>query len=332
MEHSRRQHCRVLSLFVTAALLAALAPPAAAASFPQPGKTVRIVVPFAAGGQTDIQARTLAAAMAPDLGVPVIVENKAGGGTIIATQDVIHSAPDGHSLLYTIAVTAAQNPHLFSKLPYDPFRDLTPVMFAAKAATILSVPASSPYRSVAELVVGAKAKPGALTYGSFATGSTSHLNAAMLSDRAGIEMVHVPYKEGGPAQLALMAGEIDLLFDGPATALAAAKSGKTRMLAVADDTRYKVAPEAPTIAEAGYPDLFIPGGMQFFGPAGMPPEVVKAVNDALRRALQKPDVVKIFDDAASEIVASTAEEHARSVKEQYDKWGAGIRKLGLRLD
>jgi tripartite-type tricarboxylate transporter receptor subunit TctC len=304
-----------------------------AQQFPVPGKPVRIVVPFPAGGQTDIQARALAAKLSQSLGVSVVVENKPGASTIIGATDIIRSAPDGHSLLYTISSTAAQNPHLFSKLPYDPFRDLTAVMFAARSATILVAPANAPFNNVKELIAFAKANPGKVFYGSFSLGSTSHLAGEVLARSAGIDIVHVPYKGSGDAMVGLLSGAVQLLFDGPTTAINNARAGKVKMLAIGDDRRYSVAPEVPTMAEAGVPGFDkLAGGMQFFGPANMPRPVLAQVNAELAKALRQPDITKLFVEGGTEVLASSPEEHARSVRELYDSFGVLIRGLGIKLD
>ena len=302
-------------------------------TFPIAGKPVRIVVPFPAGGQTDIQARAIAAKMSQLGGGSVIVENKPGASTIIGAMEVIRSAPDGHTLLYTISSTAAQNPHLFSKLPYEPFRDLTPVMFAARSATILVAPANAPFSTVGELIAYAKANPGKVNYGSFSLGSTSHLAGEVLKRNAGIDIVHIPYKGSADATVGLLSGAVQLMFDGPTTALTNAKAGKVKMLAIADDRRYPVAPEVPTMSEAGVPGFDkLVGGMQFFGPGNIPRGVLAQVNAELARVLRQPDVARLFVDNGNEVLASSPEEHARSVRELYDSFGVLIRELGIRLD
>jgi tripartite-type tricarboxylate transporter receptor subunit TctC len=304
-----------------------------AQSFPIAGKPVRIVVPFPPGGQTDIQARALAAKLTPALGVSVVVENKSGASTIIGAMDVIRSAPDGHALLYTISSTAGQNPHLFSRLPYDPFKDLTPVMFAARSATILVAPANAPFSSVPELIAYARANPGKVNYGSFSLGSTSHLNGEVLARNAGINIVHVPYRGSGEAIVGLLSGAVQLLFDGPTTAINNSKAGKVKMLAVADARRYSVVPDLPTMGDAGVPGYErMSGGMQFFGPGNMPRSVLGQVNAQLAKALREPDIVKLFVEGGTEIVASSPEEHARVTRDLYDSFGEIIRQLGIKLD
>ena len=325
------RHAFVRTLLATAA--ATLLPLAVQAqTFPIPGKPVRIVVPFPAGGQTDIQARLLASKLQTSLGTTVIVENKPGASSILGTMEVVRAPADGHTLLYTISVTAGQNPHLFSKLPYDPFKDLTAVMFAARSSTVLTVPAKSPFNSVADLIAYAKANPGKLNYASYSAGSTSHLVAELMQQATGTTMTHIPFKGSADAGLALIGGQVDFLFDGPTTAINNAKGGKVKMLAFTDPKPYAALGTLPNMAQAGVPGVDVTGGMQFFGPAKMPPEVLAKVNAALAAALKEPDVAKIYADGASEIVGSTPAEHAASVKEQYERWGGVIRKLGLKLD
>ena len=321
---------------IRAALLAACAlllnPVAYAQVFPTPGKPIRVVVPFPPGGQTDIQARALSVKLSNSLGVPVVVDNKPGASTILGAMDVVKSLPDGHTLLYTISVTASQNPHLFSKLPYDPFKDLTPMMLAARSSVVLTVPVNSPYNTLKDLVDFAKRNPGKLNFGSFSAGSTSHLAGELLKQQANIDIVHIPYKGSADAGLALLGGHIQMLFDGPTTAIANAKAGKVKLLGYVDEKRLSVLPDVPTMAEAGVAGVDLAGGMQFFGPAGMPPTLVTKVNTALAAALRQPDIVKLYEENGTEITASSPQEHARLLREWYEKWGAIIRKLGLKLD
>ena len=319
---------RAMLCATTACLPAA----AMAQTFPIPGKLIRIVVPFPAGGQTDIQARLMAAKLQPALGVTVLVDNKPGASSILGTMEVVRAVPDGHTLLYTISVTAAQNPHLFTKLPYDALKDLTPVMFAARSSTVLTVPTNSPFNSVADLIKYAKANPGKLNYASYSLGSTSHLVAELMQQATGTQMTHIPFKGSADAGLALMGGQVDFLFDGPTTAIANAKGGKVKMLAYTDPKPYTALGKLPNMAEAGVPGVDVTGGMQFFGPRNMPPEVLAKVNAALAVALKDPEVAKLYADGASEIVSSSAADHATAVKDQYERFGVVIRKLGLKLD
>jgi tripartite-type tricarboxylate transporter receptor subunit TctC len=328
---------RFLGHFLRAATLTAVAAATpllaqAQASFPTPGKPVRIIVPFPAGGQTDVQARMLASKMQPALGVPVVVENKPGASTILGVQELLKAPPDGHTILYTIAISATQNPHLFSKLPYDAQHDLVPIMFAARSPTVLIVPANSPFSSVKDLIEHAKANPGKLNYASFSLGSTSHLLAESLQHVTGTKMNHVPFKGSADAGVALVGGQVDFLFDGPTTALNYARAGKAKMLAYTDTKPYRALGNLPNLTQSGYPGVDLAGGMQFFGPRGMAPEVVNKVNAALAAALKQPDVEKLFVDGGTEILASSPAEHAAAVKEQYDAFGTVIKRIGLKMD
>ncbi|MGL6111133.1 MAG: Bug family tripartite tricarboxylate transporter substrate binding protein, partial [Rubrivivax sp.] len=271
----------------------AIAPAAHAQAFPQAGKPLRIIVPFPAGGQTDIQARALAPKLQASLGVPVLVENKPGASTFIGVQDLMRSAPDGHTILYTIGVTVMQNPHLYAKLPYDAFKDLAPLMFAARSGTVLIVPAAAPYSTVKELVAFAKANPGKLNFGSFSNGSTSHLYGELLKEQTGTFMVHIPFKGSGDAGVALIGNQVQLLFDGPTTAINMAKAGRVKMLGVTDKKRLASLPDVPTMAEAGVPGLDLEGGMMFYAPAKTPPEFIKRLNEELAKALKDPAVAAL---------------------------------------
>jgi tripartite-type tricarboxylate transporter receptor subunit TctC len=321
-------HALCLSL---AALLAGTSG-AMAQTFPQAGKPLRIIVPFPPGGQTDIQARALAPKLQASLGVPVVVDNKPGASTFIGTQDMVRSAPDGHTIMYTIGVTVMQNPHLYAKLPYDAFKDLAPLMFAARSGTLLVVPAAAPYNSVKELVAYAKANPGKLNFGSFSNGSTSHLYGELLKEQTGIYMVHIPYKGSGDATAALVGNQVQLLFDGPTTAINMAKAGRAKMLGVTDKKRLAALPEVPTMAEAGVPGLDLEGGMMFYAPAKTPPEIIRKLNEELAKALKDPAVVALYANGGTEIVASSPEELAAMNRRGYEVWGGVIKKLGIKLD
>lgn len=311
---------------------AALVSQAQAQTFPIPGKPIRIIVPFTPGGQTDVQARMIGQRLSAALNVPVVVENKPGASTIIGTMELVKAPPDGHTLLYTIAITATQNPHLFAKLPYDVGRDLTPVMFVARSGMILVTPADSPFHTVKDVVEYARKHPGQLNYGSTSLGGISHLNGELLARGAGVHLVHIPYKGTSEAIAGLFSGQIQLLFDGPATAISNARAGKVRMLAIADDRRTVAAPEVPTVREAGVAGVDIPGGMQFFAPGGMSSGLADKVNAALAGVVRQPDISRLLAESGNEPVVSSAKDHRALVLEHSRKWGALIQNMGLKLD
>ena len=303
---------------------------AAAQTFPQPGKPVRIVVPFAPGGQTDIQARAIAQKMAATLGATVIVENKPGGSTVIGAREVQKAAPDGHTLLYTIA-THVQIPHLYKVPPWNVFKDFTPITPGAKSNTILTAHASMPFNNVAALVAYAKANPGKLNYASFGTGSTSHLNGERFSRLAGIQLVHVPYKGSGDAMKDHLSGVVELFFDGPTTAIANSRTGRVKLLAAASETRAAALADLPTMREQGY-DVGMWGYLWFWGPAGMPASVVGVIYRHLAFAIKHPDIVKLFGEGGSEASGIPPAEMAQEVRRLDERWGAVIRELGIKLD
>ena len=312
------------------ALLFAVAAPLQAQTFPVPGKPVRIVVPFPPGGQTDIQARAIAQKMSEGLGAQVIVENKPGGSTMIGARDVMGAAPDGHTLLYTIAVHV-QLPYLYKTAPWDAFRDFTPITAGARAATVLTAHVSVPFNDVRGLVEYAKANPGKLNYASFGTGTTSHLNGELLKRLAGIDIVHVPYKGSGDAMRDHLTGQAQLFFDGPTTAIANAKTGKVKLLATAAETRKAALPDLPTMRESGY-DVGMWGYLWFWGPGGMQPATVDAVYQHLARGIRHPDVVELFAKGGSEAAGMPPAEFARHARDLSSRWGKVIGDLGVKLD
>jgi tripartite-type tricarboxylate transporter receptor subunit TctC len=303
---------------------------ATAQTFPQAGRPVRIVVPFAPGGQTDIQARAIAQKMGVTLGASVIVENKPGGSTVIGAREVQKAAPDGHTLLYTIA-THVQIPHLYKVPPWNVFKDFTPITPGAKSNTILTAHVSAPFRNVAELVAYARANPGKLNYASFGAGSTSHLNGETFRRLAGIDIVHVPYKGSGDAMKDHLSGVVQLFFDGPTTAISNAKTGRVKLLAAASETRAASLADLPTMREQGY-DVGMWGYLWFWGPAGMPSGIVEAVYRHLAFAIRHPDIVRLFGEGGSEASGIPPAEMAREVKRLDERWGAVIREAGVKLD
>jgi len=314
--------------FVVATLLATSVL-AGAQPFPDPLRPIRLVVGFAPGGGTDIQARLLAPRLAEALGVPVTVENRPGASTMIAAQEVARSAPDGHTLLYTFNGTFAQNPHTLASVPYDPFRDFTPVSLAARGSMLLVVHSSLPVHDIAELIAYGKAHPGTLNVASFGVGTSSHIYAELLARRVGIPMTHVPYKGGGDAANDLLAGRVQLMFDAAPTALQHAKTGALRILGVVAPSRTALLPDVPTLAEQGIRDIDLVGWLGVYGPAKLPPDIVARLNAALVKAIASPEVRNGFAAGAYEAVSSTPEELRALTREAYDRWGKVVKDIGL---
>ena len=245
-------------------------------------------------------------------------------------REVQRSAPDGHTLLYTFGIHV-QVPFLYRTAPWDPFKDFTPITTGARSATVLTAHVSAPYNTVKELVAYAKANPGKLNFASFGAGTTAHLNGELFKKLAGIDIVHVPYKGSGDAMKDHLSGAVQLFFDGPTTAIANAKSGKVKLLATAAETRKAALPDLPTMREAGY-DVGMWGYLWFWGPAGMNPATLDTVYRHVARAVAQPDVQELFANGGSEAMALPPAEMARAARDLYERWGAVIRMLDVRLD
>jgi tripartite-type tricarboxylate transporter receptor subunit TctC len=287
-------------------------------------RPIRIIVPFSPGGGTDTIARTLGAAMSQDLGQTVIVENKPGAGTVIGTDTVAKSAPDGTTIL--IATFAhAVNPSLRSKMPFDTEKAFDPVVLIGRSPNILVVPASSPYKNIKELVAAAKADPGKLTFASQGVGTSAHLAGELFNNLAGVNMTHVPYKGAGPALNDLLGGQVNMMF---ATATAAApliESGKVRALGVTTPERSPVRPEVPSIAEAGVPGYAAESWYGFFVPAGTPAEIVNKLNVATAKAAQSETFRKRVEGEGLVITTGTPKELADYVSAEQKRWAAVVK-------
>jgi len=318
-----------------AVLLCALLPLAAgsyavAQTFPLAGKPVRIIVPYPAGGYSDSQARIIGAKLADSLAVPVVVENRPGASTLIATKEAIRSAPDGHTLLCTNQ-TVVMLPHLYRIPPYDPFRDLTPITEASVSGMVLIVHESLPVHNVSELIAYAKARPQALSYGSAGAGSPPHLSGAQLARLTGIELLHVPYKGSTDLIRDLDSGRLQLAFDMALTAIGSAATGKTRLIAAATEHRLAALPNLPTLRESGI-DVAADTWFGFFGPGGMQAAVVETLHTHLLRALKDPETAKLVTVGGSEVTGLPPAEFAQVVRNSDARWGREIRALGVSLD
>jgi tripartite-type tricarboxylate transporter receptor subunit TctC len=278
---SARFSSRVLAVLLPAAF--ALAAPPASAEFPE--QPVTLVVPFAPGGGTDTTARTLAAGMSANLGKPVIVENRAGAGTIIGTNYVAHTKPDGYVMLVATFAHAV-NPALHASLPYDTDKAFEPVAMVAHSANVLVVNAKLPFHSVKDLLAYANAHPGKLNYGSTGVGTSAHLAGELLKNLAGINMTHVSYKGAAPAVTDLLSGQIQVMLITAASATPYVKSGQLRALAVTSAQRSPAFPDLPTLAEAGVPGYLAESWTGVFVPAGTPQPVVQRLHDAIAAAVK----------------------------------------------
>ncbi|MBT9549344.1 MAG: tripartite tricarboxylate transporter substrate binding protein [Hydrogenophaga sp.] len=322
---TRRQ---ALALVGVAALLGASLP-TWAQDFPQKGRSIRIVVGFTAGGGTDAQARAVAQKLGEVLDANVIVDNRPGASTMLSASEVARAAPDGYTLMYAPSSTLTQNPHTFAKVPYDPFKDFTPITVGGRGPLVLSMSTTVPANNVRELVAHIKTRPGQTSYASFGLGTSSHIYGEAFTRQTQIDSVHVPYKGGSDAAKDLIGGRIQYMFDSAPSAIIASQSGKVKILAIAASQRISALPDVPTFAEQGYSGLDLPSWLGFYGPANMPPAVLKKLNEALVKVLAMPDIVKFYRDGGYEAGGNSPQEFATLTQATYDQWGSMIRNLGL---
>ncbi|MCH4587804.1 tripartite tricarboxylate transporter substrate binding protein [Achromobacter xylosoxidans] len=309
-----------------AALTAMAMPLLARAAFPE--RPLRIVVPFTPGGGTDIIARQLAKGLTDALGQSVIVENRPGGSTIIGTENVAKSPADGYSLLMATFAHAV-NPAIHKKLPYDTDKAFAPVALIGKSPNVLVVSPKSRFKSVQDILAYARAHPGKLTFGSYGNGTSAHLAGEMFKSLGKVDILHVPYKGAGPGINDLMGGQIDMIFSTSASVSGQIKNGQLRALAVSTAERSAIVPDLPSMAESGVQDFDLNSWNGYFGPAGMPPEVVARLNDAIKQVVAKPDVRKRLAGLGFDAFSSSPEAFAQFVSEQRDLWGKLIRDAGI---
>ncbi|MDB5927244.1 MAG: hypothetical protein JWN13_6180 [Betaproteobacteria bacterium] len=314
-----------------ASVVIVASPLAAQGQSAYPNKPIRMIVPFAPGGGSDIVARALGQKLAEVYREPVVIDNR-GGGTIIGPTDAVaKAAPDGYTLLMATSGHVI-NPSFFAKLPFDTVKDFAPVTQVTSQAYILGVYPGVPAKSVKELIALAKARPGQLNYASGGNGNATHLGAELLKDLAGIDIVHVPYKGGGPALIALISGEVAMLFSNISFTLPQIKAGKVRALAVSGGKRSPVAPELPTIAEAGVPGFELTSWYGVLAPAKTPKAIIASLHDEIVKALNAPDVKARLANDGNEAVGSTPEAFAAYVASEIPKWARVIKRSGARME
>ena len=312
--------------------LAVLASPAIHAQSAWPGKPVRIVVAGGTGGVVDIRARWLAERLSTRLAQPVIVENRPGAGGNIGTQSVAHSEPDGRTLLFVHQGTMAINPHLYPHAGYDPLTDFAPITRLGVGPLLLTVNRDVPARSVAELVQLAKARPGALNYGSPGIGTPPHMASELFKRAAGIQATHVPYKGGGALMADLLAGHLTWSMDGMNTQLPHVKSGRLRALAVTGPRRLHALPEIPTVAEGGVPGYEYVSWTGLSAPAATPKLVIAQLYEEISNISATPEAHEYFDSFGLEAGTEPPQEFASFIRMEYAKWGAVIHDAGIRLE
>ena len=294
-----------------------------------PAKPLRIIVPFAPGGSTDIFARLVAEKLSASLAQPVVVENRAGASGNIGGEAVAKAAPDGYTVLMATTGVMAINHALFRGLPYDAAKDLEPVVFIASITNVLAVPLDLPAKNVAELVALAKKDPGKLTFASSGAGSSTHLSAELLKSMAGIDVVHVPFKGSGQALIDVVAGRVSMIIDNMPSALPHIKGGKLRALGVTGSKRSGALPDVPTIAEAGVPGYESLSWSGFALPAGAPREVVQRLNRETNAILGAADMKQKLAEQGADAVGGSPEAFAAHVRAERDKWSKLVRERNI---
>jgi tripartite-type tricarboxylate transporter receptor subunit TctC len=294
-----------------------------------PSKAVTMVVGFEPGGGTDTVARIVAKYLGDNLGQQVVVENRAGAGGNIAVDFVVKSAPDGYTLVLANVGALAVNPHLL-KLAYDPLRDLAPISMAVVFPNVIVVKPDLPVKTLAEFVKLAKEKPATITYGSSGIGGAGHLAGELLAMMARIELVHVPYKGGGPAMTGLLGGQIDAYFATPVAALPHIRSGKARALAVTGAERSQSLPDVPTVAESGYPGYEAVNWYAYLAPAKTPRDIVMRLNTELNKVLRAPDVVEALHKQGVEPQPTSPEKLGSYVRREYETWGRVVKQAKIK--
>jgi tripartite-type tricarboxylate transporter receptor subunit TctC len=323
----------VAALLGTLLVLAAIAGPRAAHAQAWPARQpIRFVIPYPPGGASDVTARELGAKLATALGQSVVIENRPGANGIVALEYVAHQPGDGYTLLMANLGPNAINPAIYSKLPYDPIKDFTPIMLTTLVPQILVVNPNVPVKSVPELIALARSQPGKLDYASAGNGASNHLSAELFDSMAGIDMRHVPYKGDTPAMTDVMAGTVAVMFPTAIAANPHVKSGKLRALAVTSKRRIPAWPDLPTVAEAGVPGFeAVSWGGVMAGP-NTPPEIVARLHAELAKIMKMPDIVEKLSGLGAEIVAGTPEEFAAYLKAEIAKWTKVARDANVKLD
>ncbi|MGZ8156972.1 MAG: Bug family tripartite tricarboxylate transporter substrate binding protein [Burkholderiales bacterium] len=314
----------------TGVLLALLASAAPAAAQSYPEKPVRVIVPAPAGGALDIVARTLTQKLSDAFGAQFIVDNRGGAGGAIGAEAVARAAPDGYTLLITSSSAVSINPH-FAPKPLDPLRSFSPIVLVGSSPNVLVAHPSLPARSVKDLIAIAKARPDALSFASNGSGTLSHLTGALFMQRAGVKMLHVPYKGAAPAVIDTVAGNVSVLFAAFGSVSAQERAGKLRGLAVTSLKRAAIAPQLPTVAET-LPGFESTQWWGVYGPAGLSGEIVNRLNAELNKILRMADVQKRLAAEAAEPAGGTPGELAAYHKADFEKWGKVVRSAGVKAE
>ena len=315
-------------LALACTLLSAMA--TLAADFPS--KPIRLIVPYPPGGGNDTIARLLAQKVQEDWGQQLIVDNRPGAGTTIGVALAARAAPDGYTIVMSSVATHAMAPQLYSNPGYDALKDFAAVTLLATTPMLLAASVSQPFKTLPELIAAAKAAPGKLSFASGGNGTPPHLSGAIFMEKAGVQMVHVPYKGSGPALVDVMAGQVTLIIDTAASATPHVRSGKMRGIAITGKQRWPDLPEVPTFAEGGLSDYESSSWYAIHAPAGTPKPVIAKLNGEFARIVNMPDIKERFRQFSAAPVGNTPEQLDAFVKSEFAKWGKVIKSLNLRVD
>ena len=299
---------------------------------PYPHKPVRLIMPFPPGGASDLIVRPVAQKLGERLGQQIVIDNRPGAGGNIAAEIAKNSAPDGYTLLFAASANFSINPSLYSRLPYDPVRDFSGVSMLTALSNLLVVHPTLAAHSVAELVALAKSRPGQLTYGSAGNGTTLHIAGELFRKRGGINVIHVPYKGGGPAQIDLLGGQLNFMFDSFSPALPQVRAGKLRALAVTTLKRSPALPQVPTMAESGFPGFEISGWFGIAAPAGTPHPVVGRLSGEIQRIMQLPEIRERLAAQGIEPVGNSHDQFGAQIRTELAKWAKIVQESGARVD
>ncbi len=319
-------------LMLAAALAIAAAAPQAALAQAYPSKPVRLIVPYAPGGATDIIARAAAIELAKTLAQPVNVDNRAGAGGNLGSEMAARSAPDGYTMLMSASSLHGITPFLYSKLNYDPNKDLVPVIVFASFANVLVLNPGVKANSVKEVIELVRSQPGQFTYASSGSGSTIHMSGEMFTHLLGLKMTHVPYKGSGPAVTDLIGGQVNMMFDNIPSAISHIRSGKLRALATTGPRRAVALPELPTMIESGVAGFESTAWFGLAMPVGTPREIVARMNAEGQKAAKAPEFVKRMTDLGYEIVGGTPEQMASMIQDEMRRWGPIVKASGAKVD
>ena len=327
---SRRLGVRLLATLIGAAAVLPMAGALAQDAYPR--KPIRLVVPFPPGGGTDMIARTVAQKLADQNQWTVVVDNRPGAGGNLGVDAVAKAAPDGYTLVMGQTSNLAINPSLYAKLPYDPLKNLVPVALVSSAPIVMAAPANSPYKTFADVVAAAKARPDGITLGYSGNGTVAHLAGELAQKAAGIHLRHVPYKGAAQAMTDLVGGQIDLYMSSVPTLLGQVRNGKLRAVAITSLKRSDQLPQTPTLAESGYKEFEAVSWFGVLAPAGTPAPIVEKLNKAINATLAEPDVIEKLRSEGGDVLGGSQEKFATLMRAEVPRWARIVKESGASLE